>query len=93
MPLMADDGSFNVTVVDGSAYTGVQALDGSYNVVQTDGSTLTGIMHPCGAYYVVLAASSSEYDSPHHACGAYYVSQGTYIPNTMKVTAVSGTLT
>lgn len=93
MPLMATDGSFNVTVVDGTAYTGLQSIDGSYNVVQVDGTTLVGIMHPCGAYNVVLASTGSAFDSPHHASGAYYVSQGTYIPNTMKVTAVSGTLT
>ncbi len=87
---MGADGSYNVTIVDGATYTGLQAPDGSYNVVQVDGTTLGSLQHNCGAYNVVVASVASEYDSPHHKCGAFYVSVSPYIPNTMKVTPVSG---
>lgn len=93
MSLYAADGSFNVTVVDGTTIGGLQAADGSYNVVQVDGTSIVGLHHACGAYNVVHGTVGSIYDSPHHACGAYYVSVSPYLPNTMQVTVVSGSLT
>ena len=92
MSLYAADGSTNVTVVDGSAWTGLYAADGSYNVVQADGTSYVGLMNNCGAYNVFLSTSE---DDPLvlgyiHPCGAINVSTDTYIPETFKVTVVDG---
>ncbi len=48
----AADGSWNVSVVDGSSFTGLYAADGSLNVIKSPGSTFVGMYHPCGALYV-----------------------------------------
>jgi hypothetical protein len=91
MGTRAADGSNNVTVVDGSAYTGLNAADGSLNVVQVNGSAYTGLYHACGAYNVVLYTTGAT--TIQHPCGALLVSQaGAYVPNTYQVTTVSGTL-
>ncbi len=39
MSLYSADGRFNITVVDGTTYTGTYAVNGSYNVVATSGGT------------------------------------------------------
>ena len=91
MTLRAADGSTNVTVVDGSSYTGLYAADGSLNVVQVPGSAYTGLYHACGAYNVVLYTTGET--TIQHPCGAWLVSQaGAYVPNTYQVTVVSGAL-
>lgn len=89
--LYAPDGSFNVTVVTGSVFTGVMAANGSYNVVLAPGGVEVGSMHPCGAYYVTLTdAGKSGTRAPD---GSLYVTDSPYISNgATKVTAVSGTL-
>lgn len=90
--LYAADGSYNVTAVTGATYTGLYALDGSLNVVQKDGTILTGLYHPCGAYNVVLYSSGEA--RIQHSSGAYLISKaGAYVPNTMRVTVVSGSIT
>ena len=67
MSLYAADGSINVTIVDGSTYTGLYAPDGSWNVI-TDGSQ--GLYHPCGAYRVTIV-SGSEYTGIQAADGSW----------------------
>lgn len=63
-----DDGSLNITVVDGSTRTGIQASDGSINIVLDDSSHL-GLYHPCGAFRV----NSSEGNTIQDPSGAYYI--------------------
>lgn len=54
MSKLADDGSWNITYVDGTELTGLFAPDGSFYVVdQTLNTDYAGIMHPCGAMNVV----------------------------------------
>ena len=91
MSLYASDGSFNVTVVDGTAITGLYAADGSYNVVQVDGTDYTGIMAPCGAFNVFVYTSGQP--ASRAPCGAFMISEDPYVSGTMKVTVVSGALT
>lgn len=87
MSLYAADGSYNVTVVSGSTYTGLHAPDGSYNVVVVDGSAITGLYHKCGAYNVIQYVSGpASYYAP---CGAIMVSQTPYVSGTMKVTGLA----
>ena len=89
MSLYAADGSFNVTVVDGTTLTGLYAADGSYNVVEQDGTTLTGLYHPCGAYNVVVTDGTHE--GIYHPCGALNVQESPYTYDVTDVTVVSGT--
>lgn len=89
MALYAADGSWNVSVVDGSTYTGVQAPDGSYNVFHVDGSVYTGLYAPCGAFNVFVSTGGTGYYAP---CGALNVSQSPYTRGTVSVTVVSGSL-
>lgn len=86
MGIYADDGSFNVTEVDGSTYTGLYSADGAYNVVVVDGSTYTGLYAPCGAYNVCSYVSGPV--SIHHPCGAFMISESPYTEGTMKVTFI-----
>lgn len=88
MSLYAADGSFNVTVVDGTTLTGLYAANGSINVVERDGTTLTGLYHPCGAWNVVVSNGSTL--GTYHPCGAFNVSVSPYQYNAVKVTVVSG---
>ena len=90
MSLYATDGSFNVTVVDGTDITGLYAADGSYNVVQVDGSEYTGLYAPCGAYNVQVYSEGQP--AVHAPCGAYLISEEPYTVGTMHVTVVSGAL-
>ena len=87
----ATDGSWNVTVVDGSTLTGLVAADGSINVVLAPGGSLVGLQHACGALNVTVASSNQigimEPD------GSLRVSESPYYSNTQRVTAVSGDLT
>lgn len=86
----AADGSVNVTVVDGTLYTGLYAADGSYNVVVSDGSTFTGYIHPCGGLNVVVYTSGQP--TRYTPSGGLYVSESPYTPGTVPVTVVSGSL-
>lgn len=57
--LYANDGSWNVTVVDGLTLTGVQAADGSINVIASAGSSPVGLYHACGAFNVTLVTNEN----------------------------------
>jgi len=87
----AANGSYNITVVDGSVYTGLYAADGSINVVKTDGSVYRGAYHPCGAWWVQLTPGTLV---PIRAPdGSLYVNDASlYINSGQPVTVVSGTL-
>lgn len=93
MSLNAADGSFNVSVVSGSVYTGLYAADGSYNVVASPGSSYVGLYHPCGALYVTPVTDTTfrSFIAPD---GSMYVTN-TGMPGKNQgqpVTVVSGTL-
>lgn len=85
------DGSLNVSVVSGSAYTGVMAADGSFNVVIATGSVYVGAYHPCGAWWVTVAPSGVH--SLRAPDGSLYVSETPFTNGGQKVHVVSGTLT
>jgi hypothetical protein len=93
MGFYAADGSMNVTVVDGSVYTGLYASDGSVNVIKSTGASYVGAYHPCGAWWVTLAPGGA---TPIRAPdGSLYVDDTglTVDKNTgRRVTVVSGTL-
>lgn len=92
MTFYASDGSWNVTVVDGSAYTGRYAVDGSLNVIKSPGGTYVGSFHPCGAQYVSTNLSGLV---PFYAPdGSVYVTNTGMPPSDQgqPVTVVSGTL-
>lgn len=91
MSLYAADGSFRVTVVDGSTYTGLYAADDSYNVVVVVDTGFTGPQNACGAYNVVLNNTGDI--NAYAACGAYNVQLTPYTAGGMPVTVVSGSLT
>jgi hypothetical protein len=90
--LYAADGSINVTVVDGTSYTGIYAPDGSLNVIKSTGSFWVGSHHPCGAQYVTTTVGGFV---PYYAPdGSIYVTN-LGMPSTNQgqpVTVVSGTL-
>lgn len=91
MSLYASDGSINISVVDGSTYTGLQASDGSYYVVVSDGSTWRGTHHPCGGWWVTVSPTNNNY--LYASDGSYNVSETPFTNNGMHVTVVSGSLT
>lgn len=92
MSFNAADGSINVSVVDGSTFTGLHAADGSVNVVVSDGSVSRGMYHPCGGWWVTVSPGTLV---PLRAPdGSLYVSQSG-MPSTnfgQPVTVVSGSL-
>lgn len=92
MGFYADDGSWNLTVVDGSTYVGVYAADGSINVVdQTSSSDYVGMINPCGAYNVTLD-SGTDYVGRVNPNGSLNVNTTTRANGSQLVTVVSGTL-
>ncbi len=91
MALYASDGSFNITVVDGTSRTGRYAADGSLNVVQADGVAPCGINHPCGAYWVTVQPASRT--GLHAPDGSLYIKVSPYTySGGYRVTVVSGVL-
>jgi hypothetical protein len=74
-------GATRVTVVDGSALTGLYAADGSLNVVVSNPSIYSGVYHACGALNVTVtttqtgryAANGSLYVAETNGLGALYV--------------------
>ena len=91
----AVDGSLNVSVVDGSVYTGLYAADGSYNVFVVDGTTYVGAYAPCGAWNVRTApvpAADSGAQTIRSPEGGLYVSQTPYTNGAQRVTVVSGVI-
>lgn len=91
MALYAADGSINVTVVDGTAITGLYAADGSWNVVVSDGIDHAGVYHPCGAYWVTVLEDGPE--GIYATDGSLYVQESPYTyTGGLRVTVVSGNL-
>lgn len=87
----SSDGSINITVVDGTEYTGLYATDDSWNVVLAPGDTFVGTYHPCGAYYVTVGDGTViDIKAPD---GSLFVQEDPFTGNGLKVTVVSGTLT
>lgn len=88
MSLYASDGSFNVTVVDGTAPVGAQAADGGLNVFQVDGTSPVGVYNASGAINVVV--TEDDQTSKVHPCGGIFVSVSPYALGTEKVTVTAG---
>lgn len=88
MTLYAADGSLNVTVVDGSTFTGAQAPDGSLYVVKR--TSEIGRYHPCGAL-LVTPITSTNTQGALAPDGSLFVSEAGYFQTSQKVTVVSGT--
>jgi hypothetical protein len=86
MSLKAADGSINVTVTDGSTWTGRYAANGSMYVVQANGSAYTGVNHKSGGVNVFISTVTGV-NAP---CGALAISVSPYVEGTIKVTPVSG---
>lgn len=70
MSTISSAGQLNLTVVDGSTYTGAQAADGSWYIVLNDGSTYTGYRHKCGAINAVVNEINNTDRAPN---GSMYV--------------------
>lgn len=72
-------GYIRVTIVDGTAWTGLYASDGSWNIVLVSSSaTPQGLYHACGAYRVVSSSSDYGVYAPN---GAYYADSSGLTPN------------
>jgi hypothetical protein len=85
----AADGSFRVTVVDGTSHVGLYAADGSFNVKESNGTTDRGIYHwASGAILVTVRASAGA--SIYAPDGSLYVSESPYVHGSQRVTVVSG---
>lgn len=91
MTTYAANGSLNVSVVSGSAYTGIYAADGSINVVVAPGNAYVGAYAPCGAWYVTVSPGTIV---PRRAPdGSLYVNTILSGDGSQSVTVVSGSLT
>lgn len=84
--IYAANGSINVTVVDGTTFTGLYARDGSWNVVVSDGIGFKGRYHPCGGYWVTNSTGPGFYA----ADGSMNVSETAGA--VQRVTVISGSL-
>lgn len=84
----AADGSWRVTVVDGTAFVDLYAADGSLNVkVRSDE---TGVYDQSGALLVTVRAAAGA--SIYASDGSLYVSESPYVHGSQRVTVVSGAL-
>ena len=54
-------GAYDVTVVDGSSYTGLLDADGAINVIER--TTEFGATHPCGAQLITIVDGSTAVPS------------------------------
>lgn len=89
----AIDGSWNITVVAGSAITGLMAPNGSTNVFPATGASYVGRTHPCGAWYVTRASAPAVGGTPSTAPdGSLYVTTTPFTNQGRPVTVVSGVL-
>lgn len=87
----ANNGSHNITVVDGTQITGLYAPDGSWNVVVSDGVGPCGVYHPCGAFWVTVQTDGPK--GLHAPDGSYYVQETPYTySGGFRATVVSGSL-
>jgi hypothetical protein len=88
----AADGSWNVTVVDGTVNTGYYADDGSVNVVDASAETdNTGLSHPCGATWVTRAPADTLVNRQADN-GSLYVSTTGNPKEAQRITILSGVL-
>lgn len=92
MGLYASDGTYNVTVVDGTTFTGIYASDGSINVVVAPGDSFVGLYHPCGAFYVTVTDGSSYAGSRAPDGSMNVIESADRASGAMCVTVVSGSL-
>lgn len=91
--IRASDGSLNVTVVNGSSYSGLYAPDGSLNVIASPGSSYVGLFHACGAMYVTPVTNTQLYSLFAPDGSLYVTNTGTpYKDQGQPVTCVSGNL-
>lgn len=89
----AGDGSWNITVVNGSVYTGLNAADGSLNVYQSASLNPIGQYAPCGAYNVTVAGTPVLAFNPRQAPnGSLNISVSPYTNGGQHVTVVAGAL-
>lgn len=93
MTTLDDDGSMNVTIVDGTELVGLFATDGSMNVIQSDGS-LGARTDPCGAMRVTVSDTTANPSGSIHAPdGSLYVCETPFTDGGQKITVVSGAFT
>jgi len=89
--LYAANGSWNITVVDGTTMKHLYAPDRSINVFQTTGLTPVGAYHKCGALNVTKVTSGQKHryapDGSTNITISPFVSNGA-----QRVTVVSGVL-
>lgn len=87
----APDGSWRVTVVNGTSHVGLYAADGSLNVKVSNGTTDRGIYHwASGAILVTVRNTAGA--SIYAPDGSLYVSASPYKHGSRFVTVVSGSL-
>lgn len=91
MSISAGDGSLNVSVVDGSSYTGLRAPDGSLYVVNNNGSSFVGASNHCGGWNVTYV--TSDVSSIRAQDGSLNVTTSPFVKGAMKVSVVSGSFT
>ena len=88
----APDGSWNITVVDGTTRVNDKAPDGSFNVVNDPGATILRARHPCGAQYVKKVTTGIV--PRRNPTGALNVALTPYVATgAQRVTVVAGVLT
>lgn len=92
--LYAADGSWNITIVDGTTYTGLFAADGSINCVIAPVVTRPiGLNHPCGARWVTDVSAGDSSTGRSAADGSLKVCTTPYTQTyAQRVTVVSGSL-
>ena len=90
MSFLAQDGSVNVTVVDGSDYVGAIASNGSLNVV-VEPSNIYGATHPSGAWNVA-DVTGNETMSRRSPEGWMNVTTDSILSGAMRITVVGGSL-
>jgi hypothetical protein len=91
MATYAPDGSWNITVVDGTLRVNDKAPDGSFNVVNDPGTRVPA-RHACGAQYVKKVTTGIV--PRRNPTGALNVALTPYVATgAQRVTVVAGVLT
>jgi len=90
LALYAANGTVNVTVVDGTTFTGIYAADGSMNVIAASGTVPCGSTHPCGARWVTVSPGNTPCGL-YAPDGSWYITEdSTELSGALRVTVVSG---